>query len=96
MSDWRLTGHDTHEFSVLRAFLLKLHGAVDGCEQGVIATNTNIGTGMKVGPALAHENVAGFHLLTTKAFHTQSFRFLIATVTSTAACLLMCHGPILY
>jgi hypothetical protein len=47
--------------------------------------------GMMLGAALAHDDVAGNHLLTAKDFDPQSFTFRFATVLYFAFPLLVCH-----
>jgi len=77
--------------TVLRSFSLKLDGAVLFRKQGVITSNTDIQTSMKMGAALPHDDVAGNYLLATINLDAQSFTFRIATVLCTAACFFMSH-----
>ena len=51
------------------------------------------------GAALADQDVAGEHGFTAELLHAETFAVRFAAVTSTAACLFMCHvslAPTIY
>src|SRR5277367_1646656 len=57
----RVSGLDADRAAVLGTFDAELNLAVDQCEQRVIAAEAHAVTRMKLGTALAHDDVAGFH-----------------------------------
>src|SRR5947208_14679837 len=77
--------------AVLGAFDGELHGTVDKREQGVVAAEADAVPRMELGTALTHDDVTGFHGLAAVDLHAEVFRIGVAAVTSTAACLFMCH-----
>ena len=71
--------------------LVELHVAIGQREQRPVTPHTDIAAGVKLGAALADDNVAGDHCLPTKFLHTQSLACAVATVAGTALSFLMCH-----
>ena len=55
--DCLLSVQDAHKLPVLRTLFLKLDVSVLLGEQRMVATQTNIGAGVKTGAALANDNV---------------------------------------
>src|SRR5215472_468057 len=66
--------------------------AADRREDGVILAYAGVGAGMKLGAALAQDDVARQHDLAAEALHAQALAGAVAPVAGTAACFLMCHG----
>src|SRR5690348_9342275 len=64
-------------------------------EQGVVLADADIGAGMELGAALAHEDVAGEDELIAEPLHAQPLAGGIAAVARAAACFLMCHDVVL-
>ncbi len=58
------------------------YDAIRSGKKGVILANADVGTGMKLGAALANDDVAGTDRFTAKPFYAEAFRFRIATVLS--------------
>src|SRR5882724_7676621 len=69
----------------------ELHRAINQGEQGVIAAEADAGARMKLGAALANDDVAGIHGLSAVNLHPEVFGVRIAAVTGTAASFFMCH-----
>ena len=65
---------------ILRAF--ELHLTVKNGIDGVIVAHTDANAGMKLGSALADDDVAGLHDLAAKFLDAEALRVGIATVTS--------------
>ena len=82
-------------YSVDRAHLaifahaLELDMTVNLCEQGIVASNTDIVARMDVCASLANQNVARKNELTVCALYAQSLGLGITTVLSRTAALLM-------
>ena len=60
-------------------------------EQRVVGADADVGARAHRGAALADQDVAGEHALAAELLHAQTLAVRIAAVTSTAACLFMCH-----
>ncbi len=67
--------HDADELTVLGAFLLELDLTVFFRKQGMVATDTNILTGVKTRAALTHNDITGNDNLTAVDFDAQAFAF---------------------
>ncbi len=67
--------HDADELTVLGAFLFELDLTVFFRKQGVVATDTNIFTGVKTRAALTHDDITGNNNLTAVNFDAQAFTF---------------------
>ena len=68
---------------------LKLDGAVNLGEQGVVLTDAHIDTGMDVGASLANQNVAGQNELTVGTLHAQTLGLGITAVLGGTAALVV-------
>src|SRR4051812_29798878 len=64
---------------------------LDQGEQGVVLADTDIGAGMELGAALAHDDVAGDDAFTTELLDAKTTAGAVATVAGATACLFMCH-----
>ena len=73
------------------AALVELHVAIGQREQRPVAPHADIAAGVKLGAALANNNITGDHCLPAKFLHTQSFACAVATVAGTALSFFMCH-----
>lgn len=71
--------------------LVELHVAISQREQRPVAPHADIAAGVKLGAALANNNITGDHCLPAKFLHTQPFTCAVATVAGTALSFLMCH-----
>src|SRR6185369_6181728 len=60
--------------------------ALDRREDGVILAHADIAAGMKLGAALAQDDIAGDHVLTAVALHAEPPAGAIAPVAGTTAC----------
>ena len=89
----KLRSCNAYESTVVWTFYFKNYFAVASGEQSVVFTDAYVVAGMKLGAALANQNIACFNDLTAKTFYTQSLCMRVATVASTTACLLMSHFP---
>ncbi len=67
--------HDADELTVLWAFLFELDLTVFFRKQGVVATDTNILTGVKTRATLTHNDITGNNNLTAVDFDAQAFTF---------------------
>src|SRR5215204_7483301 len=65
--------------------------AVDGGEQGVVATAAHVVAGVEPGAALAHDDRAGAHVGPGRDLHAQSLRRRIASVPRGGRALLLRH-----
>src|SRR5262245_40136932 len=74
-----LKGLDRNEYALVFA-AAELHHAVDFGEQRVVAAHADVRSGMTLRPALAHENVAGHHLLPAIALDAEHLRVAVAAV----------------
>src|SRR5579859_101115 len=61
----------------------------------VVAPHSDVGAGVHARAALAHQDLAGVHLLAAVNLHAQAFRLGIAAVPRAAACFLVCHACLL-
>ena len=66
-------GHhiDRDEFAVEFA-LVESHNTIGKREKGVVLAHADIGTGIELGTALAHEDVAGDDVLAAELLHTKA------------------------
>jgi hypothetical protein len=87
--------NDTHLLTLLWATSEKLHFAIGRRKQGVIFTDSNVGTGVKSRAALTNNNAACRHFLTTKNLDAKTFTFGVASVAGTSPCFLVCHALLL-
>src|SRR5687767_15589095 len=86
-----LLGDDAHERVLLDALLPKLYTARDLRKQRVVGARAHVDAGPIDGAALAHEDIAGQHLLAAELLDAEPFRLGFAAVLGTAACLFVCH-----
>src|SRR6516162_3042776 len=86
-----LFGQHAHVQALLGAFLLEAHLSSHLGEQCVVSPDPNVRAGTHLRAALAHDDVAGQHLLATEALHTEPLGVRVTAVLGTAACLFMCH-----
>src|SRR5688500_20156455 len=86
-----LLGEDAHERVLLDALLPELHTARDLRKQRVVGARAHIVAGPIDRAALAHEDVAGQHLLAAVLLDAEPLRLGFAAVLGTAACLFLCH-----
>src|SRR6185312_5938999 len=87
--------NDVDESAVLVAADGEVNLAVDQCKQRVVTTQTHAGTRMKLGAALANDDVAGFDGLATVNLDAEVFRVRIATVAAGTYAFFMCHDSML-
>jgi hypothetical protein len=71
----QLSRNDAHVTAVERAFYFKLDHAFDFREESVILTHANAVTGMELGAALTHDDVACFDSLAAIHLHAKAFGF---------------------
>jgi hypothetical protein len=79
--------------TIFWAFYLENHFTIAGGKQSMIFAYTYIIAGVKLGAALANQNISSSNHLTTKTLYAQSLRLRVASVSSTTACLLVSHFP---
>jgi len=84
-------GNHIDKLALAGTSLHKSDCAVGLCKQRVVPAAADIRAGMKMCAALPHQNVASHHCLAAKPLDAQPFRFRIAAVPGTAACLFVCH-----
>ena len=87
----RLNRDDADEAVLTRAFALEYDAPVDFCIQRVVVTTADVATGMKVGAALADQNVARRDDFVAEFFHAETLGFRVAPVACAAACFFMSH-----
>ena len=75
--------------TAILAQALEFDGTVNQSEQGVVAADTHIDTGMDVGASLANQNVAGQNELTIGALAAQSLGLGITAVLGGTAALVV-------
>src|SRR5690242_8066171 len=78
-------GHNAHVLALLGTLLLKEYLAIDLGEERVVRSHPDVRARMHLSAALAHDDVAGEHLLTAETLHAQSFGVGLAAVLGTAA-----------
>jgi hypothetical protein len=83
------SGFDADELSPL--FLVEQHLALGTGEQGIILSPADIESGVKLGSALADQDLSGFDVLSAESFHTQSLGSGISAVSRAALSLFMRH-----
>ena len=66
--------------------------AFNQSEQGVVLADANIGTGVKLGAALAHDDGACSDVFTSESLDAQHFGVGVTTVARRAAAFFLCHG----
>src|SRR3569623_3145452 len=88
----RRGGQIADEGAELAALDLELLHAVGQREQGVGAADADVEAGMKMGAALAEQDITRRHLLVAEAFDAEALRMGVAAVAAAAACFLVCHG----
>src|ERR1700733_1419970 len=76
-------------------FTGELHPPVDQGENGMIAAEADVASGIPLGAALTHQDVAGDDFLTAELLDAEAPAFGVAPVAGRAACLFMCHGGLL-
>src|SRR5690606_6048817 len=81
---------DADGAAIARPLDRELHPAVDQREQGVVLADADIGAGMELRAALAHDDRAGADGLSAVRLHAQHLRLRIAAVAGRAAALLLC------
>src|ERR1700722_13999282 len=74
---------------------LELHLPVDQREDRVVATQANVVARLPLGAALAEDDVAGDHRLTTELFDAEQPPRGITTVARRATCFFVCHARLL-
>src|SRR4051812_2679416 len=62
-----------------------------GGEDRVVAAHADIGAGMELGAALAHDDVAGQNDLAAEFLDAKPLTRAVAAVARGAACFLVCH-----
>src|SRR5262245_23230264 len=72
--------------------LVKLHGAVDGGKDRVVAAHADAGAGMKLGAALAYDDVAGHDDLAAEFLDAEPLTRTVTAVARGTACLFMSHS----
>src|SRR5450756_1544774 len=70
----------------------ELHRTWSQREQRVIAAAADVQARVEVGAALANDDLAGRHDLTTEALHAETLSVRVTTVARGARALLVCHG----
>ena len=75
--------------TTILALALETDGAVNQSEQGVIAADTDIDTGMDVSASLANQDVAGQNKLTVSTLNAQALSLGITTVLGRTAALVV-------
>ena len=76
----RLTRRDPHRTAATRAFDFINNGAVYLGEQGVVLANTDVEARVKLGSALAHQDIACPHALAGETLDAESLRMGVAPV----------------
>ncbi len=80
-----------HGVLVQRALDGERHVAVYQCKQGVVHANTDVGAGMELGTALAHDDGTSRDQLTAESLHAEHLGLGIAPVSRRAAAFFLCH-----
>jgi hypothetical protein len=78
-------------FAISGATNLEFYAAIGRCEQGMVSTHADVIACVKLGTALANNDVTSQNVLTAELFHAQAFGFRFAAVSGTTRCFLMCH-----
>ena len=65
------------------------------CEQGVVATASDVHTGVELGAALADQDLTGAHPLPAETLHTETLGVGITTVARAGRALLVCNLSVL-
>src|SRR3954469_7724699 len=86
----RLLGNNRYEGAAADA-LMELHRAAFEREQRVVAAHPDPVARMKLGAALAHDDVAGQHDLAAELLDPEPLAGAVAAVARGAACLFVCH-----
>src|SRR3954447_26208813 len=82
-------GNDAHRTAATDS--AEPDGPADQREQCVVTTTADAVTGVKVGPALADDDLAGVDRLATEPLDAESLRVGVAAVTAGRRALLVCH-----
>src|SRR5690606_8948249 len=72
-------------------FFGEFYSAVGGREQGVVAAEADVVARVEGGAALAHEDVAGQHVLAAELLHAEALGVRVATVTRRTTGFLVSH-----
>src|SRR5690606_2545015 len=72
-----LLGGDADQLAVLGAARLEHDPAFGLRIKRVVAAHAHVGTGVKSGAALAHQNHAGHDVLSAEALHTEALRLRV-------------------
>lgn len=86
-----LVRHHAYHTVLWPALESEFHLAVGLGEQRVVTAHAHVHARTILGAALAHDDIAGVHLLAAVEFDAETFRLGIAAVTGAAACFLVCH-----
>src|SRR3954453_18310577 len=81
-------------FLPILVLVLELHDAGDECEQRIVIGAPNILPGMKLRPALPHEDVPRDDLLAAVALDAEILGIAGPAVPAGAYALLVCHGSL--
>ena len=84
--------HDIDELTVFVAASLKRYFAIDQCKQRMVAPQAHTVAGMKLGTALAHDDITRTNRLAAVELHAQVLGIGVAAVTAGTYAFLMCHG----
>jgi len=68
--------------------------AIDQCENGVIAAEADVLARQKLGPALAHNDIAGHDQFAAVPFYAETFTNAIAAVLNAALSFFMSHSEV--
>src|SRR5687767_71766 len=90
-----LLRQDAYEGAPLGALLPELDPAVLQREQRVVRAHADVVACAVRRAALAHQDVAGQHLLAAELLDAEPLRLGLAPVLGTAACFLVCHVLVL-
>ncbi len=88
---WQLLVLCVYRDHATLALGLELYNTVDCGEQGVVASDTDVGSGVELRAALAHEDVTGFYELAAEALNAQALSIRVATVLCGATTFFVSH-----
>src|SRR5258706_1475814 len=86
---------DAHRLTVARALDAEVDFAIDQREQRVVLADADVGAGMELGAALAHDDRAGRNHLAAERLHAEHLGLRIAAVPGGTAAFFLCHGSAL-
>ena len=72
-------------------FVIKKYATVYQRENGVVTAHAHTLAGVELSAALAYDNVAGYHRLTTEFFYAEPLAARVASVSYRALSFFMCH-----